>query len=140
MKLLVLAIDGTGMGHLSRTLTLARALKEAEQDSEIRFLVESPAWPMVASAGFEVVKLPDPRHPLGRHALRGLRTDFEKNIVEHAVRAQEPQAMLLDFFLDPALFDTLHGNNCKVIEVLRRQRPRVMRQLPKDPAARLVDT
>jgi len=140
VKLLVLAIDGTGMGHLSRTLVMARALRKARPDAEVKFLVESPVFQMVSAAGFDVLKLPDPRHPLGRHALRGLRSDLERQLVAEACRGFVPDALLVDFLLDRQMFLALHESNSRVLVVLRRQRPKVMRQLGRDPASGLVDT
>jgi predicted glycosyltransferase len=139
MRLLVLAIDGRGMGHLNRTLLLARSLKKAEPDAEVSFIVESPAFGLVARSGFEVLKIPDPMHELGRFALGGRRAELEAELVERMVRERRPQGMLIDFMVNPGLFGRLRDLGCKVIVVLRRLHGLAMRELGSDPSAGLVD-
>ena len=70
MKVLIYAINGLGMGHLNRTLVLARAMREADPTTEIHFIVDSPHFALVADSGFGVSKLPDRRHPVGFHCGR----------------------------------------------------------------------
>ncbi|MBW1810699.1 MAG: hypothetical protein JRJ87_21075 [Deltaproteobacteria bacterium] len=139
MKLLVLAIDGMGMGHLSRTLTISQSLKAVEPQAKVHFLVESPAFNMVSAAGFDLTKIPDPRHPLGRHDLRGRRSEYETGVVKRFVKAFQPRAMMIDFVIDRRLFSFLHEHGCRIAVVLRKLRSHGMRQLADDPAARLVD-
>jgi len=139
VKLLVLAIDGRGMGHLSRTILLAQALRVARPEARVRFLVESPAFGLVENAGFPVLKLPDPMHPLGRHVLVGRRAQLEADLMAPVVDDWRPDAVLIDFVIDKDLFRSLRRNGCRVLLVLRRLQRRAMRELISDPAASLVD-
>jgi UDP-N-acetylglucosamine--N-acetylmuramyl-(pentapeptide) pyrophosphoryl-undecaprenol N-acetylglucosamine transferase len=139
VKLLVLAIDGMGMGHLSRTLTISQSLTAVEPQAKVHFLIESPAFHMVSAAGFDLTKIPDPRHPLGRHDLRGRRSEYETGVVKHIVKTFQPRAMLIDFVIDRSMFTFLRKQDCRIAVVLRKMRSRAMRQLANDPAARLVD-
>lgn len=135
----MLAIDGRGMGHLNRTLLLARSLKRAEPQAEVSFLVESPAFGLVDRSGFEVFKIPDPMHELGRFALGGRRAEMEAELVECLAREKRSQAVLIDFLVNPGLFSRLRDMGCKVIVVLRRLHQAAMRELGSDPSSELVD-
>lgn len=139
MKLLVLAIDGRGLGHLNRTVLLARSLVAVEPTAQVRFLVESPAFGLVAKAGFEVLKLPDPMHPLGRLALDCRRGQLEAELMAPVLSAWRPDGVLVDFVVDPVLFQTIHRHGCRLLLVVRKLKPRAMAELAADPAARLVD-
>ncbi len=138
MKLLVLSIDGRGMGHLNRTTILAQALEEAEPGAKVRFFAESPACAMVEQQGFGVWKLPDPMHRLGRYFIRGRRAQLEAELMAPMVNSWRPDAVMLDFVLDGDLFGMIRAAGCKVLLVLRRLVPRAMAGLAKDPASDLV--
>ena len=126
MKLLVLSIDGRGMGHLNRTTLLVRALHRQEPDLEVRFLVESPAYRMVEQAGFPVLKLPDPLHPVGRYALVGRRAELEADLVRPILSAWQPDAVMIDFVVDPALYEPIKEADCRLLLVVRKMPARAM--------------
>ncbi len=139
MNLLVVAIDGKGLGHLARTLSLARSLALVRTDVRTTFLVESPAFGMVQRSGFNYAKIPDPRHPLGLHALRGRRSEFETGVLERLFDTLTPDAVMFDFLVDKRLFLSLQRRNCRIVVVKRKLRARVAKQLAADSAAALVD-
>ncbi len=139
MRLLVLAIDGRGLGHLNRTLLLADALRAAEPAAEIRFLVESPAHGLVRQAGYPVLKLPDPMHPAARQTLEGRRAELEADLLEAVLDSWRPDGLLLDFVVDPVLFRLVKRRGLRLLLVMRKLRAGALRELAADPAADLVD-
>ncbi len=139
MKLLVLSIDGRGMGHLNRTTLLARALKDAEPSAQVRFCAESPACSLVEQQGFDVWKFPDPMHRLGKHFIRGRRAQLEAELMEPILGSWPADAVMIDFVLDPDLFRMIRSRQSRVLLVLRRQPKGAMHQLARDPASKLVD-
>ncbi len=139
MRLLVLAIDGRGLGHLNRTLLLADALRAVEPAAEIRFLVESPAHGLVQQAGYPVLKLPDPMHPAARQTLEGRRAELEAELLDAVLDSWRPDGLLLDFVVDPVLFRLVKQRGLRLLLVMRKLRAGALRELAADPAADLVD-
>lgn len=58
-RLLIYSQDGTGLGHLRRSLNIARALIEREPDCSVLVVGDSPAIPFFAPfRGLDFLKLP----------------------------------------------------------------------------------
>ena len=58
MKLLIHAIDGIGLGHLIRTLEIAKALLFQMKDAQIVFVTNSVFPAPIIREGFKVYQLP----------------------------------------------------------------------------------
>ena len=58
MKILVSAINGIGLGHVTRQLALARALRERMPEAKFLFLTTSEAPGIIWQDGFASVKIP----------------------------------------------------------------------------------
>jgi UDP-N-acetylglucosamine--N-acetylmuramyl-(pentapeptide) pyrophosphoryl-undecaprenol N-acetylglucosamine transferase len=135
------AIDGLGLGHLNRTLVMARALRMAAGPLPltVRFVVDSPAVGLVSDAGFPVVKLPQRNHPRVGPAGRGRRPTDLPRMFEALFAAWTPDHLVVDFVADRALFAAARARGIQVSVVLRRQRRRALLKLALHPAAAGVD-
>jgi len=58
MKIMMHTVNGEGLGHLNRTVTIAKSLKELDTSIEILFITNSRFTRMISDAGFRYVKLP----------------------------------------------------------------------------------
>lgn len=58
MRILFYAVDGLGLGHVTRTLAIARQVRALEPAAEILFLTASEADNVIYREGFAAVKLP----------------------------------------------------------------------------------
>ena len=121
------AINGLGMGHLNRTLVLAKSLRAADPGVEIHIVVDSPHFGLVAQEGFSVSKFPDRRHPLGHHAGRALRYELLPQLFEPLLQSWKPDILIVDFLCKRALFDLVKSRGIAIAAVLRKQRPSSLR-------------
>lgn len=128
MKLLIYAINGKGMGHLNRTLVLARALCDFDPSSEVRFVVGSPLFGLVSEAGFDVIKVPNRHNPMGRHAARNARDAQLARIFGCIIDDFQPDTFAIDLRVDDALFRAATSRGVQVALVLRKQRPSALAQ------------
>jgi predicted glycosyltransferase len=129
MKALFYAINGKGMGHLNRTLVLARALQAAAPGAEIRFAVVSPLFGLVQAAGFEVFKIPDRRHPRGFFVGRESRQRWLGEVFSVLCRAYRPEHLIVDMTLSVPVFSAAQDAGAQVALVLRKQRPETLKEL-----------
>jgi predicted glycosyltransferase len=139
MRLLGLAIDGRGLGHLSRVRLLARLIRELRPDTELRLATESPAAWTLADEGVPVLKLPEALHPAGSLLHARSRGSLLREILPFQLGGSSPDIVLIDHLVERSLFEFFRGQGCRIWVVLRRMRPEVMRALFREPAASLVD-
>lgn len=133
MRVLFYAINGKGMGHLNRTLVLARALQSADPTAEIRFVVVSPLFGLVQAAGFEVFKIPDRRHPVGFFVGREARQRWLGEVFGALCDAYRPDHLIVDMTLSVPVFSAARRAGARVSLVLRKQRPETLRELRRTP-------
>jgi predicted glycosyltransferase len=139
MKILIYAINGRGMGHLNRTLVLARALRKAEPDTDIRFIVGSPLFSMVAEAGFAVTKVPDAHHALG--AFEGLhrRESHQTQLFDTLLEEAAADVFIIDFVVNPALFQLAKRHRARLALLYRKQRPEELARWRHKRCVELID-
>jgi predicted glycosyltransferase len=138
-RILIYAINGTGLGHLNRTLVLARAAREHDPGVKIVFAVASPMSWLVQAAGFPVVKVMDRSHALGAHLLCAHRREHLNSVFIPLIEDFRPTAFVVDLTIDEALFETASRAGAKVAAVLRKPRPSALWALALSAGARKVD-
>lgn len=115
MRVAFYAVDGLGLGHVTRLLAIARALRRLAPAAEVLFLTSSEADGVLYREGFAAVKVPSKtlREEAGLH--RGRYLKLVQTLVWNALAAFEPDALVVDTY--PA------GSFEELIPVLRwRQR------------------
>lgn len=97
MKVLFYASNGHGLGHVMRTLGIARAIRRLEPSANIMFLTNTEAPHLIYKDGFQVVKLLSP--PPGQET-KGLEEPRKINLdVAYAVISNfDPDVITVDFF------------------------------------------
>lgn len=138
-RLLIYAINGTGMGHLNRTLVLARAARTHDPSAQILFAVASPMFGLIHNAGFPVLKVLDRSHNLGSQILCEARKTHLSALFRPLLEDFRPTTFMVDFTMDARLFDLARDSGAQVAAILRKPRPKVLWSLAVDPAARRVD-
>ncbi len=139
MKVLVYAINGKGMGHLNRTLVLARAMREHAPHMDIRFAVGSPFFGLVSTSGFDVIKIPDRHHTLGYHSSRAARDSHLASVFGCLLDEYRPDVFMVDLAVDERLFREVHLRHAKVALVFRKQRPEAIAQYRRSLGIRRVE-
>jgi UDP-N-acetylglucosamine--N-acetylmuramyl-(pentapeptide) pyrophosphoryl-undecaprenol N-acetylglucosamine transferase len=89
------AINGAGLGHLTRCLAIARKLRERAPDEKIVFVATSIAVPLVHQAGFVCHHIP-PFALIGKEvSSRQWNELFRENLVA-ALRLHSPATLIFD--------------------------------------------
>ncbi len=98
MRILFYASNGYGLGHLMRTLGIARALQKLEPSARILFLTNSEAAHLAWKEGFPTLKLtshlPDTEEEPYRIVLR----EVNRGAVRSAVTVFDPAVIAIDYF------------------------------------------
>jgi len=105
--LLFYAVDGLGLGHVTRMLALARAVRRLSPGAEILFLTTSEASHVIYQEGFAALKLPS-RTAASSGGLRGgswLR--LTQTVAWNAVAAFDPHCLIVDTFAAGTLQELL---------------------------------
>ena len=139
MRIVIYAINGKGMGHLNRTSILARAARQAAPAVDIRFLVGSPLFGMLADAGFEVVKVPDRHQAMGFFCGMNQRPTHMARHFRGLLEHYQPDVFVTDFAINAAMFKEAKRLGARIAVVLRKQRPNDLRRLMLMPSVRHID-
>lgn len=121
LRWLFVACDGVGLGHLSRTLGLASALRRRQGDAEILFLTNSEASQILWRRGFATVKFPALEFADPQATPRLAVTQYD------AVSQAVVDATLQSFRPDIAVVDTFpYGQRGEYLPILRGDMRRVL--------------
>jgi len=96
--LLFYAVNGLGLGHVTRLLAIARAVRALSPDAQILFLTTSEADWVIYREGFAAVKIPS-RSVLPTAKLRpAVYTKLVQSVVMNVVSAFNPAILVADTF------------------------------------------
>lgn len=140
-RFLFYAVDGLGLGHVTRLLSIARALRRQRRDAEVLFLTSSEADQVVYREGFAAVKLPSKtlREQAGLSKAPFLR--LAQNLVWTTLSGFDPDVLVVDTY--PAgsfdeLLPALRWRQRNVF-VFREQRPEAAGEELMQATLRLYD-
>jgi predicted glycosyltransferase len=124
-RYLLYAVDGLGLGHVTRLLSLARALRDAEPAAEILFLTASEASHVIYHEGFACLKVPS-RTAAGQGRLR--RDSYLRlmqSVVWNALMAFDPHCLVVDTFAAGTMQELLPILRwpLRKVFIFREQRP-----------------
>lgn len=106
-RLLFYAVDGLGLGHVTRLLALARAVRQQSPDAEILFLTASEASHVIYREGFAALKVPSRAAAATGHLRHGSFVRLTQSVVWNAVTAFDPHCLVVDTFAAGALHELL---------------------------------
>lgn len=95
MKVVFVAINGIGLGHLNRTRQIARALRERDPSVDIVFVTNSIKPEFVAQDGFTVLRPFLPFDPT--RELRAAWLATSNAVLEAILLAQQPDVIVYDY-------------------------------------------
>jgi UDP-N-acetylglucosamine--N-acetylmuramyl-(pentapeptide) pyrophosphoryl-undecaprenol N-acetylglucosamine transferase len=126
MRCLFYASNGHGLGHLIRTLAVARALKKRKPDINIMFVTNSEACQLAWREGYPVVKLlsrPANFMELEMAARDEIRT-INRGIVQRLLAGFKPDIVVVDFFPLGSLNDlnSLHASPARKVLIARERK------------------
>ena len=120
MKLLVHAIDGVGLGHLSRTLTLAKELKKSRPNLDIVFVTNSKFPELIKKSGFKFYTIElDTKSVLENEV--SYREYLKKNFnsIKKIILNESPNAVLFDSEINEEIINLCKKQKTKTIFILR---------------------
>ncbi len=98
MRVVFYAVNGLGLGHVTRLLSIARALRRLSPDVEVLFLTSSEADGVIFREGFAAVKLPSKtvREEVGLERRRYLK--LVQTVTWNTLSAFEPDVLVVDTY------------------------------------------
>lgn len=125
MRVAFYAVNGLGLGHVTRLVSIARALKRLTSDLEVLFLTSSEADGVIFKEGFAAVKLPSKsiREQVGLQKTRYLK--LVQTVTWTALSAFDPDVLVVDTYPTGSfeeLIPVLRWRQ-KNVFVFREQRP-----------------
>ncbi len=121
MKLLIHAINGVGLGHLVRTLEIAKALSAQTLDAEIVFVTNSAFPDLIRREGFKVYQLKYHTNMV-LDGTMSYETYLQANYlrIRALIKKERPDMVLMDSEFNGPLVDFCYENKIKTCFVLRR--------------------
>ncbi len=98
MRALFYAVNGLGLGHVTRLLGIARALRRLQPDVEVLFLTSSEADGVLHRERFAAVKLPSKtiREEVGLQKTRYLK--LAQTVTWNTISAFDPDVLVVDTY------------------------------------------
>jgi len=125
MRALFYAVNGLGLGHVTRLLGIARALRRAEPDVEVLFLTSSEADGVLHRERFAAVKLPSKtiREEVGLQKARYLK--LAQTVTWNTIAAFDPDVLVVDTYPMGSFEELIPALRWrqKNVFVFREQRP-----------------
>jgi radical SAM protein with 4Fe4S-binding SPASM domain len=120
MKLLIHAINGIGLGHLIRTLQIAKTLSSTVKDIDIVFVTNSAFPDPLIREGFKVYRLKqDTKMVLEGKIPYEMYLRANNAAIKEIISKERPDAVLMDSEFNEQLVDHCFENKIKTCFVLR---------------------
>ncbi|MBI5695141.1 MAG: radical SAM protein [Nitrospirae bacterium] len=127
-RILFYALNGVGLGHVNRTVLIARDLRHLLQklynSHSIFFVTEAEDTFLIKDAHFPCYNLPLHESSTAlQHTIKGktVRSSFNKPIVESIIRQFKPHIMVFDFYFERDLLEAAKSNGSQLVLILRKQ-------------------
>lgn len=140
-RILFYAVNGLGLGHVTRLLAIARKVRVALPEAEIVFFTSSEAEDVIFREGFAAFKVPSKTLRAEAHLRPSTYARMVQTVTLNLLASFHPHVMVVDTF--PAgtiqeLLPVLRWDSRKVF-VFRVQRPEVANSLLTQNALQLYD-
>jgi UDP:flavonoid glycosyltransferase YjiC (YdhE family) len=97
-RILFYAVNGLGLGHVTRLLAIARAVRKEKSEAQILFLTTSEADAVIAKEGFAAVKLPSKTVVSTSRLQPAVFTKLAHTVVLNTVAAFNPALLIADTY------------------------------------------
>jgi UDP-N-acetylglucosamine--N-acetylmuramyl-(pentapeptide) pyrophosphoryl-undecaprenol N-acetylglucosamine transferase len=139
MKALIYAINGKGLGHLSRTHVIADSLTASDPDLKIEFVTGTTRMSVIREFGYPVMRIPSTSTPYNYDLFHGKVRWLETQMICAAVQDFEPDFVLYDFLLNTHVFSKVHSTGALNLLILRKQKKKCLEKIVRHSAFSLVD-
>jgi predicted glycosyltransferase len=95
-RFLFYAVNGLGLGHVTRLLSIARALKRLSPEAEVLFLTSSEADHVIYREGFAAVKLPSKTIRERCGLRKGSYLKLVQTVTWNTLAAFDPDVLVVD--------------------------------------------
>ncbi len=121
------AVDGLGLGHVTRLLGIARALRRLRRDAEVLFLTSSEADSVIYREGFAAVKVPSKTLREQAGLGKGAFLRLAQNLTWSVLTSFDPDVLVVDTYPAGSFDELLPALRWrqKNVFVYREQRPEV---------------
>ncbi|OGM03141.1 hypothetical protein A3K72_00410 [Candidatus Woesearchaeota archaeon RBG_13_36_6] len=129
MKILFYAINGVGLGHVNRTLAIAKEIRKLSPKTHIMFVTNSQFPDLIEKANFPYIKLPIfEGDPLTKDIKKTRFIPFNLNekLIEATLYDYEPDAVVYDTHFPFGTVKKASEFNVKNILILRKLKNRVL--------------
>ncbi len=140
-RILFYAVDGLGLGHVTRLLAIARKLRGIRPDAEILFFTSSEAEDVIFREGFAAVKVPSKTLRSQARIRPATYARVLHTLTLNLMAAFHPHVLVVDTFAAGCLQELLPVLrwDSKNVFVFRVQRPEVSRAPLMQSALQLYD-
>ncbi|MBI3071708.1 MAG: UDP-glucosyltransferase [Deltaproteobacteria bacterium] len=123
-RILFYAVNGLGLGHVTRLLAIARKVRRLEPETEILFVTSSEADGVIYREGFAAIKVPSKTIRKTAGLSHGTYVQTVQSVVWSAVAAFRPDTIVVDTFPTGSLQELLPllSWNARKVFVYREQR------------------
>ncbi|HEX5323226.1 MAG TPA: glycosyltransferase [Capsulimonadaceae bacterium] len=97
-RILFYAVNGLGLGHVTRLLAIARAVRRERPEAQILFLTTSEADAVIAKEGFAAIKLPSKNVIASSRLQPAVFTKLAHTVVLNTVAAFNPAILVADTY------------------------------------------
>jgi UDP-N-acetylglucosamine--N-acetylmuramyl-(pentapeptide) pyrophosphoryl-undecaprenol N-acetylglucosamine transferase len=106
-RLLFYAVNGLGLGHVTRLLAIARAVRRQCPDAQILFITASEADGVIYKEGFAALKVPSKTIAAATRLRPQIYAKLVQTVTWNAVAAFSPATLIVDTFPAGALHELL---------------------------------
>ena len=129
MKILMHAINGVGLGHVTRTRRMADALREKCRDIEIAFVTNSKFSEVLQKKYKTYALKQDTRDVLEKKYSYETYLKYNAETIAKIILKESPDAVLFDSELNKKLLSFCQEKGIKTVYVLRRVSPKLFSML-----------
>ncbi|MEP6754194.1 MAG: glycosyltransferase [Chthonomonadales bacterium] len=125
LRILFYAVNGLGLGHVTRLLAIARKIRLAAPEAEIIFLTSSEAEDVIFREGFAAFKVPSKNMRIDGRIRTVTYSRLLHTVSVNTISAFHPHILIVDTFPSGSLQELLPVLrwDCRKVFIHREQRP-----------------
>ena len=140
MKLLFYAINGKGLGHLSRSMAIADSITLNDPGVKILFVTGTSKMEIIGNIAYPVIRIPSRSKAFNFDIFNGALGKIEREVLIKTTEIFRPDAVFYDFLMDEQVFKFCAERDIRNMLILRKQKMGCVRDIAKKSALEFVDT
>ncbi|PLW79424.1 hypothetical protein C0585_07800 [Candidatus Woesearchaeota archaeon] len=140
MRLLIHAINGVGLGHLVRTLEIAKNIRSLDSSLDISFVTNSEFTDLIAKQGFTFTRLDmNTKNVLNNEISYEKYLEYNFVAIKDILLKEKPDMILFDSEINLKLIDFCIDNDIKIGFILRNKKNSYFNDLIKEEIIKKFD-